>query len=256
MLPRTWKPALVALTFCALASDRQPAGAQVTVDLELMLAVDASGSVSPAEFNLQVQGLAAAFRDPEVIDAIRKAGGIAVAVMQWSSPGQQVVVVNWSAVTDEASAETMAQRIVGAGRLILGETAVDGALRFALAELATNSFSGTRQVIDVSGDGATNWGPLPDRVRDRAVAAGVTINGLAIVNEQENLGRYYREHVIGGPGAFVIVAADYADFARAMRQKLLEEISNRPTADRQRHDELNALAKEETRWKAGATARR
>ncbi len=143
-----------------------------------------------------------------------------------------------------------------AGRLILGETAVDGALRVALAELAANAFSGHRQVIDVSGDGATNWGPLPDRIRDRAVAAGVTINGLAIVNEQPDLGRYYREHVIGGPGAFVIVAADYADFARAMRQKLLEEISSRPTAGWQRGDRTKTSTKEERRWKAGAIARR
>ena len=230
----TRKIAFAALVLGALASQwPEPASAQEPVALELMLAVDASGSVSPAEFDLQVQGLAGAFRDDEVTAAIRAAGGIAVALMQWSSPGHQVLAVDWAVVADRDSAETMTRRITAAGRLILGETAIDGALRFALAELAANSFSGARQVIDVSGDGATNWGPLPDHIRDQAVAAGVTINGLAIVNEQPDLGRYYREHVIGGPGSFVIVAADYADFARAMRQKLIEEITGRPTAGRQ-----------------------
>jgi hypothetical protein len=212
----------------------QPAVAQIAVELELILAVDASGSVSPAEFDLQVQGLANAFRDGEVIAAIRNADGIAVAMMQWSSPGQQVLAVDWSVVSDAASAESVAQRIVTAGRVILGETAIDGALRFATAELTANAFSAPRRIIDVSGDGATNWGSNPDDARDLAIAAGITINGLAVANEQSDLGRYYREHVIGGPGAFVITAADYVDFARAMRLKLIEEISGRPAADGRR----------------------
>lgn len=235
MALRDWKTAIVALALGEMLSiGRQPAEAQVAVELELILAVDASGSVSPAEFDLQVRGLASAFRDPEVIAAIRSAGGIAVALMQWSSPGQQVLAVDWSVVSDAASAESVAQRIIAAGRVILGETAIDGALRFAMAELSANAFSATRSIIDVSGDGATNWGRNPDDARDLAIAAGITINGLAVANEQSDLGRYYREHVIGGPGAFVITAADYGDFARAMRIKLIEEISGRPAADGRR----------------------
>jgi Protein of unknown function (DUF1194) len=206
------------------------ATAQTPVELELILAVDASGSVSDAEFDLQVKGLAGAFRDPGVVAAIRDAGatGIAVAVVQWSSPGQQIVAVDWSVVSDGDSAAALAQRILGAGRLIMGETAIDNALAFAMDILTTNEFAGRRRVIDVSGDGETNWGPSPDRVRDRVVAAGITINGLAIANEQPALGEYYRAHVIGGTGAFVVTATDYADFARAIRIKLMQEIRSGP----------------------------
>jgi hypothetical protein len=218
------------LSLALFGSALQAAPLQPAV--ELVLAVDASGSVSSEEFELQTRGLAAAFRDPEVIAAIRSAGpqGIAVALIQWSSPGQQVVAVDWLLITSRESAELLADKIIAAGRLILGETAIDAAIRFAVAQLQGNAFHGHRQTIDVSGDGATNWGASPDRARDLAVAAGITINGLAVANEQSDLGSYYRDHVIGGPGAFVITASDYGDFARAMRMKLIEEISGRPTA--------------------------
>jgi hypothetical protein len=211
----------------AIAAANDVARAQTPVDLELVLAVDASSSVSGPEFDLQMQGLATAFRDPDVRTAIRQAGpqGIAVALAQWSSPGHQVVVVDWTAVADDASAESLAARLESSRRLILGETALDGALAFATALLENNGFAGRRRVIDVSGDGQANWGPDPDSARDRAVAAGITINALAVVNEQAHLDDYYRAHVIGGEGAFVLAAADYADFARAMRLKLLRELA-------------------------------
>ncbi len=213
-----------------IAAIPRMATAQTPVELELILAVDASGSVSEAEFDLQVQGLAGAFRDPDVVAAIRDAGpaGVAVALVQWSSPGQQIVAVDWSVVSDGESAAALARRIVGAGRLIMGETAIGNALAFAMGLLTTNEFAGRRRVIDVSGDGETNWGPSPDRVRDRVVAAGITINGLAVANEQPALGEYYRVHVIGGTGAFVVTATDYADFARAIRIKLMQEIRAGP----------------------------
>jgi hypothetical protein len=206
------------------------ATAETPVELELILAVDVSGSVSEAEFDLQAKGLAGALRDPDVVAAIRDAGpaGVAVALVQWSSPGHQVVAVDWSVISDEDSAEAMAQRIVGAGRLIMGETAISNALAFARDLLTTNEFAGRRRVIDVSGDGEANWGPSPDAVRDRVVAAGITINGLAVANEQPTLGAYYRAHVIGGAGSFVVTATDYADFARAMRIKLIQEIRAGP----------------------------
>jgi hypothetical protein len=153
-----------------------------------------------------------------------------VALIQWSSPGQQTLAVDWSVVSDADSAAALARRIVTAGRLIMGETAIDGGLSFAMDLLTTNDFAGRRRIIDISGDGETNWGPPPDRARDRAVAAGITINGLAVANEQPSLAEYYRDHVIGGPGAFVVTATDYADFARAMRIKLVQEIGNGPTS--------------------------
>jgi hypothetical protein len=249
----SWKAhfAFIAVLLNALAITPRSGIAQVPVELELILAVDASGSVSASEFDLAVQGLAAAFRDSEVIAAIRDAGpaGIAVALMQWSSPGQQLMAVDWSVVSDSTSAESLAKKIIAAGRLILGETAIDAALRFATAELAGNPYSGQRRIIDLSGDGTTNWGASPDRARDQAVAAGITINGLAVANEQPELGRYYRDHVIGGDGAFVITAADYEDFRRAIRLKLIHEIGGRPAA------RLNRT-KGEKRWKVGAIARR
>jgi uncharacterized protein DUF1194 len=228
-----WKTAILAIAIALPSLPRFPAVAQTPVPLELILAVDASGSVSDGEFNLQVKGIADAFRDPEVISAIRGAGlgGIAVALMQWSSPGHQVMAVNWQLVSDRASAEQLAQQILTTGRLILGETAIDRALRFAMAEISSNDYSGRRRVIDLSGDGATNWGSFPDKARDEAVAAGITINALAIVNEQPDLDQYFQDHVIGGLGAFVITALDYEDFARAIRSKLIEEIQGRPVAN-------------------------
>jgi len=218
--------ALVALPRLAIA--------QVAVDLELILAVDASDSVSAAEFDLQVQGLAGAFRDTEVIAAIRDTGptGIAVALVQWAGPGQQIVAVDWSRVSDADSAAALARQIVAAGRLIMGETAIDGGLAFAMGLLTTNDLVARRRIIDVSGDGETNWGAPPDRMRDRAVAAGITVNGLAIVNKEPGLAEYYRVHVIGGAGAFVVTATNYVDFARAIRIKLIREIGEGPLSYR------------------------
>jgi hypothetical protein len=196
------------------------------VELLLVLAVDASSSVSTAEFDLQMRGLAAAFRAPEVVQAIAETSpaGVAVALVQWSSPGSQVVAVEWTLADDPASVEALARRIEGCGRLILGETSIEGALTFSTRLLRDSGLAADRRVIDVSGDGQSNWGPDPDAARDRAIAAGITINALAVINEQPYLAAYYRDHVIGGPGAFVLAADDYADFARAMRAKLLQEL--------------------------------
>ena len=206
--------------------------AGVAVELELVIAVDASGSVDNDEFALQVRGLAGAFRDPRVVAAIESHGaaGIAVAVMQWSSPGNQIVAVEWTAIADAASAAAFAERIEGAGRLLYGETAIAHALRFAAGLFVGGAFEGRRKVIDLSGDGPNNFGGVPRRVRDLAVAGGVTINGLAILNEYAELDRYYEDEVIGGPGAFVMIAADYADFATAIRNKLVREIAGPPIA--------------------------
>ncbi len=212
----------------ALPADGAAGADEIAVELELVLAVDASSSVSGSEFELQMRGLADAFRDPDVLAAIGGLAprGMAVALMQWSSPGQQVVAVDWARVFDAGSATSFADRIESSGRLILGETAIDGGLAFAVDLLAGNGFNGRRRVVDISGDGQANWGPDPDDVRDRAVAAGVTINALAVVNEQVELTDYFREHVIGGSGAFVLAATDYEDYARAIRLKLLREIGS------------------------------
>jgi hypothetical protein len=119
------------------------------------------------------------------------------------------------------------------GRVLIGETAIADALRFASEQLAYGPFQGTRQIIDVSGDGPTNAGADPDPLRDAAALAGITINGLAILNEVPRLDRYYAEHVIGGPDAFIMAAKGYGDFAHAIRLKLLREIRGAPLAEAQ-----------------------
>lgn len=214
----------------ALLGSAGPLGAQQTVGLELVLAVDTSGSVDNGEFDLQRRGLAAAFRDPTVVAAIRSAGRVAVSLVQWSGPDEQGVDVAWFTVSDGQSAAALANRIDATERRYYGTTAITALLYDAVAMLRANRIEGLRQVIDISGDGPNNSGQDPDRVRDWAVAAGITVNGLAILNEDSTLDRYYRDHVIGGPGAFLIDARDYRAFAAAIRAKLIREIRGAPVA--------------------------
>jgi hypothetical protein len=227
---------LAALTLLAgLAWLASPAGAQQgePVDLELVLAVDASSSVTIHEFDLQMRGLSEAFRHPAVLAAIRAAGdlGIAVALVQWSDNRKQIVAVDWTKVRSEASAAGLANRIGATPRFIIGGgTAIGGAIAFSARQFEISAFEGRRKVIDVSGDGRANQGALPSRVRDEAVAQGITINGLAILNEDPTVDTYYRIHVIGGTGAFIMAADDYDDFAKAIVEKLIKEISGVPIA--------------------------
>ena len=186
---------------------------------------------TPAERHLQRRGLAAAFRDPGVIRAIgAHAQGVAVSVMAWAGAGQQATVVGWARLGDEASVLRFAAAIDAMGRrgpVFAGMTALGDALRRALQSLAGNGYDGTLRKVDVSGDGAANEGLRPEAVRDAAAAAGVTVNALAIVTDEPQLDDYYRRHVIVGPDAFVMVAGDYADFADALRRKLLRELARR-----------------------------
>lgn len=211
-----------------------PARAQQPVDLELVLAVDISSSVSTDEYNLQMGGLADAFRDPLVAAAIRAAGnlGVAVALIQWSDNRRQFVSVEWALLRDRASTNAFADEIAAAPRLVVagGGTAIGGAVKFGAAQLEDNGYLGLRRVIDVSGDGRTNQG-RPDRpLRDAAVARGITINGLVILNEEPALDSYYRDHIIGGAGAFVMTTMDFSSYARAILAKLVREIAGTPVA--------------------------
>ena len=225
--------ALAILLFCGLIGSPR---SEVDVDLELVFAIDSSGSVDFDEFELQASGIAHAFRDPEVIEAIMGAtpNGIAVSVVQWSGRHQHLAVIDWTKVTDASSAYAFAAMIEGTGRVLIGETAIADALRFATEQLAYGPFQGARRIIDISGDGPTNAGGDPDPIRDAAVWAGITINGLAILDESPTLDLYYADHVIGGPDAFVVTAQDYRDFARAIRMKLLREIRGAPLAQAER----------------------
>ena len=131
-------------------------------------------------------------------------------------------------VADRASVQALATRIETTGRSVIGETAIGAMLGFVVAHLESGPFRGARRIVDVSGDGRSNAGVAPGPLRDLAAAAGITINGLAIMNEDPAVDLYYADHVIGGPDAFVITARDYHDIARAMRLKLLREIRGAP----------------------------
>ncbi|MCR9257029.1 MAG: DUF1194 domain-containing protein [Alphaproteobacteria bacterium] len=213
-----------------------PAKAEdLRVDLELALAIDSSSSVDYGEFDLQVRGLAAAFRDPRVMAAIESGplGKIAVTVIEWSSPEPQFQRVNlpWTLLDDAESIEAFAEDLDQMPRLQPGGgTAISRALYFAVRQFENNGFDGTRKVIDVSGDGEDNWQEPLEDARNHATAWGITINALAILNEAPDLDAYFRKRLIGGPGAFVITADDYEDFARAIREKLVREIGSPPIA--------------------------
>ncbi len=203
------------------------------VDLELVLAVDASSSVSAEEFDLQMRGFADAFRDPAVAAAIRATGelGVAIAMIQWSDNRRQHVAIDWQHLTTAESAERYADLIDTTPRFLDGGgTAIGGAIEFGVRLIERNAFEGVRKVIDISGDGRANQGAQPAKLRDLAVLQGITINGLAILNEDSSVDAYYRSSVIGGTGAFVMTANNYEDFAAAMLEKLIKEIGAVPVA--------------------------
>ncbi|HWX50973.1 MAG TPA: DUF1194 domain-containing protein [Roseomonas sp.] len=195
------------------------------VDLALCLAVDVSASVNYDEFGLMIGGLAGAFREPDIAAACAAGpqGAVGVAVLFWS--GAQEVAVPWMRVGGTEEAAALAGAIENAPRLPApGATALGPGMAAGLALLGRFGGQATRLVLDVSGDGAHNQGRPPGPVRDIGVAAGVTINGLAVLNEEPDLLGHYEAEVIGGPGAFAMQCADYADFAVAIRRKLRREI--------------------------------
>ncbi|MEM7171894.1 MAG: DUF1194 domain-containing protein [Pseudomonadota bacterium] len=217
----------------ALATIPIGASAQEQVDLELILAVDASSSVNAAEFQLQMNGISGAFRHPAVQAAIRASGdlGIAVSLVQWADNRKQFVAVDWRHLRTEAEALSFADTIDATPRILVGGgTAIGGAIAFSLRQLARNDYDGRRKVIDISGDGRTNQGARTESQRDLAVEEGVTINGLAILNEDPYIDGYYLYNVIGGTGAFVMSATNYEDFSAAMLEKLVKEIAGTPIA--------------------------
>ena len=199
-----------------------------TVDLQLVLAVDASGSVNQERFELQKQGYAAAFRNPKVLRAIRsgRSQSIVVTMFQWTGPMMQVHAVPWTMIRDQASAAAFADAIEKAPRQLFGGgTSISGAIDYGLALMSTSPHAGVKRVIDVSGDGSNNRGRPVTQARDEAVRAGITINGLPILALELDLDRYYFDNVIGGPGAVMVPAANYDAFADAILKKLIIEIA-------------------------------
>jgi hypothetical protein len=197
------------------------------VDLALVLAVDVSRSVDDEEYRIQKQGYVDAFGSRAIIEAIESGavGAIAVTYVEWSGNGRHRQLVPWTLVHDPATAIAFADAIRATPRAFADFTAVGSAIEFAADLFADDGYETTRKVIDVSGDGISNAGPVADETRDQAIARGITINGLTILNEQWQLDSWYREHVIGGVGSFVMPANDFADFRLAIMAKLVREIA-------------------------------
>jgi hypothetical protein len=196
-----------------LAKSAPAAGA----GLALVLAVDVSASVTAGSYVLQRDGIARAFDNPRLINAISAVpGGIEALVLEWSDPDRIAITVGWTRLADATSAADFAAAVRETKRSSEGLTAIGPALLAAAAAFDDMPEPASRRIIDISGDGMANFG-LPAAVaRDRIVAAGISINGLAILTEEPWLEAYYRSNVIGGPGAFVIAVQDFRSFADAM----------------------------------------
>ena len=208
-----------------------PAAGEMKVDLELILMADASGSIDHEEFLLQRRGYARALRDPRVINAIRTGphGRIALSYVEWSGPELQVPVVPWTVIRDKADIISFAERLEKTPRqLFFGGTALGNAILHGVLSLQSNSYQGRRLVIDLSGDDADKDGLNAAQGRDRAVAEGITVNGLPILEGWPELGAFFRDNVIGGRGAFYIPALGFKDFEIAIRKKLIREIAGGP----------------------------
>ena len=218
---------------CYLLFFSNKTAAATEVFVELVLAVDCSSSVNEEEFELQMLGLSQAFAHRDIHTALEQAGakGIAVALLQWSGEADQIRSIQWHHVFDEATAQNFADILLNTPRQAVGgATALGDAILESAAWIHSNNFLGERQVIDVSGDGQNNQGEPANLARDQAIKSGVTINGLAILNEDPRLGEYYVENVVAGPGSFLITADDFEDFSRAIRKKIFFEITGPPVA--------------------------
>jgi hypothetical protein len=216
-----------------------PAHAGERVDLLLALTADVSSSMDDQEFQLQRTGYAEALTDPRVIEAIQSGANrrIAVAFIEWAGHVAQKVVIDWTIIKDEATAREFGDILVEAPRSAVGRTSISAAIDFTMRQFERSPYEG-RHTIDVSGDGINNAGRDVKLARDDAVAQRVTINGLVILGQATttpDLEGYYRDNVIGGPGAFVMAAENYASFGDALVKKLVAEIAQ---ASQPRHASL------------------
>ncbi len=233
---------LVALACALLSLAAAAAPAPPGVDVALVLLTDVSRSIDDSEFDLEKSGYVDAITNPRVIAAIQggPAGRIAVAYVEFAGASEVQTVLDWTTVSDAATAHRFAADLAAAPRSFHGRTAIGAGIERATQMLATNGLGATRSVIDVAGDGTNNAGPDSAAARDAAVEAGITINGLTIINDHPaayiyahtqppgGLAEYYRENVTGGPGSFVIEVHDFHTFGQAMLRKLLSEIAANP----------------------------
>jgi uncharacterized protein DUF1194 len=236
--------AAVMLALIVIQAPRaRAASAPVAVDAAIVLAADVSRSIDDEEFALERRGYADAIKSQQLLDAISTGphGAIALAYVEWAGDGEERVVVDWAVIRNEADARAFVAAMTAAPRSFIGRTAIGTAIDFSFALFAESAFEATRRVIDVSGDGTSNQGRLVTEARDAAVGAGAVINGLAIFNKKAaamggylamhtnppgGLAQYYRENVIGGPGAFVVPIDDFRTFGDAMMRKLVNEVAD------------------------------
>ncbi len=229
---------VVALSLILVVTGRA-ASALERVDLEVVLLADASRSIDDGEIRLQRQGYAAAITHPDILAAIASGfhGRIAVVYVEWGGVDQQKVVAPWTIVDGRASAAGFAQKLLETPRRAFGPNAIGNAIAAAHGLIDGNRFEGSRKIIDFSGDSAYSWGGIPVAdARAQALAAGIVINGLAILCRDCSTGRpvdynleaAYAQFIIGGPGSFVITADGDRRFAQAVRRKLLLEIAGLP----------------------------
>jgi hypothetical protein len=238
------------LALAALILIQAPARAAEEVDLLLVLAVDVSRSIDQPKFMLQRDGYAAAVSDKGVLEAIRSGPHqkIALSFVEWSGFGAQKLVIDWTAIDGPAVARRFGDQIVEAPRSFADRTSISGGIEFGAAQIDRAPFTAARRIIDVSGDGTNNAGRDVGPARNEVVAKGILINGLVILTQGQflfnaehtnppgGLEKYYRENVIGGPGAFVMVAEDFNAFGKAIVRKLIAEIAARPAPGRQMAD--------------------
>ncbi|HKS64901.1 MAG TPA: DUF1194 domain-containing protein [Xanthobacteraceae bacterium] len=222
--------ALIAVNAAARAQD---------VDLLLVLASDVSRSVDTRKFELQRQGYAAALSNRRVIEAIQSGphGKIAICFVEWSGATSLKLVIDWTVVSDAASARKIGDQMLELPRSFADRTSISAGLEFSFAQLERSPYKAARRTIDVSGDGTNNSGRDIASVRDEVTAKGVTVNGLVILSDSPlpwnpehtnppgGLGEYYRRNVIGGPGAFVMVAENHDSFGQAIVKKMIAEIA-------------------------------
>jgi hypothetical protein len=216
------------------------------VDLLLVLAADVSRSIDSEKFQLQREGYATAISDPRVLEAIRSGrnGRIGLSFVEWSGLTSQRLVVDWTTVSGAESAKSVADRLLEAPRSFADRTSISAALEFSMMQLARTPFQSSRRTIDVSGDGTNNSGRDVTQARDEVVAQDVTINGLVILSETPlawnpdhtnpagGLENYYRNNVIGGPGAFVLAAQGFNSFGEAIVKKMISEVAQAETVRR------------------------
>lgn len=212
--------------------------AQSPVDVELVMAVDVSGSVDELEAQQQRMGYVDAFRDPVIVDAItgNYRGKIAVAYVEWAGDFYQNTVVDWHVIEDQASAESFAWKLLQAPLGRERYTSISAAIDYAVPMFFSNEFEGDRLVLDMSGDGPNNRGRSVQEARDDALERGIVINGLPVMNDRPQpwvlptpmefgLDEYYRRNVVGGPASFMVSATDFGDVGEAVRRKLVLEIA-------------------------------